>query len=81
MKKERIMIDQNLADIKAKKQIGIYYLKPIWDYYQTLKHNPSKAIPVEWKYVNGVFNALGIGTEPTLKYLMNFNDTFEAFED
>ncbi|MCH2490880.1 MAG: hypothetical protein MK211_12090 [Flavobacteriales bacterium] len=44
-------------------RIGIYYLKSIWKYYQQLRNNHSEVTKIEWKYINGVFNALGIGTE------------------
>jgi hypothetical protein len=67
-------------EITNEGRLGIYYLKSIWAYYHALKHNQNTAIAVEWKYINGVFNALGIGTEPTIKYLMGYNESFEAFE-
>jgi hypothetical protein len=72
----------NQIEIKRTKdqRIGIYYLKDIWDYYQQLKDNPAEAQNVEWNYINGVFNALGIGTEPAIKYVMNSDCSFEQFE-
>lgn len=61
-------------------RIGIYYLREIWKYYNDVRHQRSPQQPVEWKYVNGVFNTLGIGTEPTLEYLLNFSTSFDDFE-
>ena len=62
-------------------RIGLYYLKLIWQYYQQLKIDSVTTKTVDWKYINGAFNALGIGTEPTIKYLMGTNQSFEAFEN
>jgi len=67
--------------ITSEGRIGISYLKEIWCYYQQLKINPAKTKKIEWKYINGVLNVLGIGTEPTIKYLMGFNHSFEEFEN
>lgn len=75
------MLDQKETDLSKEGRIGIYFLKAIWTSYQQLKINPAKAQKVEWKYVNAVFNALGIGTEPSIKYLMGFNPSFDQFED
>jgi hypothetical protein len=75
------MVSQKDIEITNEGRLGVYYLKSIWTYYQALKHNQSTAIAVEWTYINGVFNALGIGTEPTIKYIMGHNDNFDAFED
>ena len=62
-------------------KIGIYYLVKIWNYYSELKNNVKNPEKVEWKYVNGVFNCLGVGIEPTIKYLMQYNNSFIEFED
>ena len=61
--------------------IGIYYLVKIWQYFQGLRNNHNDLEVIKWKYINGVFNALGVGTEPTIKYLMNSNRTLEKFEN
>ena len=61
-------------------KIGIYYLKKIWNYYQELKKPNGDAEEIEWKYCNGVFNTLGVGIEPTIKYLLESNEFFEDFE-
>ncbi|MFX0556478.1 phytanoyl-CoA dioxygenase family protein [Maribacter sp. CXY002] len=66
--------------MKAEGKIGIYFLKEIWDYYHGLKYSKKELQNVEWKYINGVFNTLGIGIEPTVKYLMNFSKNFDDFE-
>ena len=61
-------------------KIGIYFLKKIWSYHQELKKPTGNIEEVEWKYINGVFNTLGVGLEPTIKYLMESNGSFEDFE-
>jgi len=73
--------DQNKIKIADRGRINIHYLKEIWHYYQKLKLNSADAQIVEWKYINGVFNALGIGIEPTIKYLLSDNNSFEEFEN
>ncbi|MCW5517888.1 phytanoyl-CoA dioxygenase family protein [Muriicola sp. Z0-33] len=74
------MSKQSEIEITDCGRIGIYYLKLIWNHYQRLKTNQSEVSKLEWKYINGVFNALGIGTEPAIKYLMLSNPSFEQFE-
>lgn len=66
--------------MKKEGKIGIFFLKEIWNYYNGLKLNNPKVDSVEWKYINGVFNALGIGLEPTFQYLMHASSTFCEFE-
>ena len=66
--------------MKKEGKIGIYYLKEIWSYYHGLKNPNQPNPPIEWKYVNGVFNSLGIGIEPSLKYIMQDSKGFEDFE-
>ncbi len=61
-------------------RIGIYYLKLIWNHYQQLKASQSEVSKLEWKYINAVFNALGLGTEPTIQYLMLSTPSFDQFE-
>lgn len=75
------MSNQRELQITDCGRIGIYYLKSIWNYYQKLKTNSTELSNIEWKYINGVFNALGIGTEPTITYLMQSNDSFDKFEN
>lgn len=67
--------------MKDIERINIYYLKKIWEYHQKIKTGDIQSEKLEWKYVNGVFNALGIGTEPTLKYLLESNCSFKQFEN
>jgi len=74
------MLDQGEIKITEGGKIGLYYLKKIWHYYQQLKIHPTEVEKIEWKYINGAFNALGIGTEPTINYLMQDNSRFEQFE-
>lgn len=61
--------------------IGIFYLKKIWNYYSHLREPNLNAEEVEWKYINGVFNVLGIGIEPTIQYLTQVAPSFEEFEN
>tara|TARA_R110000744_G_scaffold119126_2_gene222294 strand:+ start:3235 stop:4242 length:1008 start_codon:yes stop_codon:yes gene_type:complete len=74
------MSNQSEIKITDCGKIGIYYLKLIWNYYEELKKNHKEIKKIDWKYMNGVFNALGLGTEPTIKYLMQSNNSFDQFE-
>ncbi len=71
------------VDIFETGKIGIYYLKRIWSFYlgQGVSDTSYTKNEVEWKYVNAVFNTLGIGLEPTIKYLFSEIPKFEEFED
>jgi len=62
-------------------KIKIYYLKLIWFYYKQLRNNAKEVPFIEWKYINAVFNTLGLGIEPTLKLLMQTDISFEQFEN
>jgi hypothetical protein len=62
-------------------EIGIYYLREIYDYFQDLRSNNSELNRIEWKFINGVFNALGVGIEPTINFLMESNTSFKDFEN
>ena len=62
-------------------KIGIYFLEDIWHYYQQQKQAANSVPAVEWNYINGVFNTLGIGLEPTIRYLLNTSQSFEDFEE
>ena len=75
------MTDQDEIRIADRGRINIHYLKEIWHYYQQIKLNSAETKTVEWKYITGVFNALDIGIEPTIKYLLNYNNSFEQFEN
>jgi hypothetical protein len=66
--------------MKTEGRIGILYLKEIWNYYNDLKQSKQAPQIVEWKYINGVFNTLGIGIEPTIKYLLSSSSSFDDFE-
>jgi len=66
--------------MRTENNIGIKYLKEIWNYYQHLKNPNSPVEKVAWKYINGVFNTLGIGIEPTVNYLMSTSESFNDFE-
>lgn len=67
--------------IKEGGSIGIYYLKKIWQYHLQLRFPETVEEKIEWKYINGVFNALGIGLEPGLQYLLGMAPSFEEFEN
>ena len=60
--------------------IGIRYLREIWSYYDSLRRNQPPPEQVDWKYTVGVFNALGIGVEPTIKYLLTECTSLADFE-
>ena len=66
--------------MKPEEKLGICYLKEIYNYYEDQKNITHHVQKVEWKYVNGVFNALGIGIEPTIQYLMGSSTSFDDFE-
>lgn len=61
--------------------IGIYYLKEIWQDYIQLGRSSQSTPSIEWKYLNGVCNALGIGLEPTIQYLLQYSPSFTEFEN
>lgn len=67
--------------MKTNSKIGIYFLEEIWNYYFALRQNNTPEQQVEWKYINGVFNVLGIGLEPTIQYLMSSCTSFQEFEE
>lgn len=61
-------------------KLGIVYLKRIWSYYLS-KPDSSNHEALDWGYTNSVFNVLGIGLEPTIRYLFSATPTFSEFED
>lgn len=73
----------NTIHYKETNKIELFYLKKIWFYYQSIaKSDPnSEEHKVDWKYINGTFNLLGIGTEPTMQFLLNETPDFEEFEE
>jgi hypothetical protein len=62
-------------------RIGIFYLKSVWNYYQGVKTGSLNLEAIEWKYINGLFNTLRLGTEPSIQYLLQENNSFEEFEN
>ncbi|MEL7249111.1 MAG: phytanoyl-CoA dioxygenase family protein [Bacteroidota bacterium] len=62
-------------------RINIYFLKEIWRHYQSLGNKNAPASILEWKYINAVFNTLGIGLEPTIRYLKAQSPSFAVFEN
>ena len=78
---QRMKPTQTEIKTTEKGRIGLYYLKAIWHYYRQLKTNPDKTETIEWKYIIGAFNTLGIGIEPTIQFLMNSNSSFDEFEN
>lgn len=62
-------------------KIGIYYLEEIWNYLRGFRNSDGDKGEIEWKYINAVFNALGVGMEPTIQYLLHSNESFEDFEN
>ena len=65
----------------SESKIGILFLKEIWQHFSELRSAKKDGANVEWRYINSVFNALGIGTEPTIQYLMTSDISFSDFED
>ncbi len=68
------------ANSTTKGRIDIRFLNEIWHFYS---HHKGQALneQVPWKYVQGVFNVLGIGIEPTIMYLMQEQPSFQEFEN
>lgn len=64
-------------------KLEIYYLKRAWSYLNFKKQGGGNEASwnVEWQYVNALFNTLGIGLEPTIKYIFSNNPSFAEFED
>lgn len=60
-------------------KIELYYLKKVWFYYHNIANSDQEKL--EWKYINAIFNLMGIGTEPTIKFLLNESPSFEEFEN
>lgn len=76
------MNKKSSISIKDGGEIGIYYLKKIWNFYAHLiQSNLKEEDVVEWKYINGVFNALSLGIEPTIQYLTQASPSFQEFEN
>lgn len=63
------MDNPNLNDQVKGGKIGIVYLKEIWLYYNELRTSNPSSQEVKWKYINGVFHALGL--EPTIQYKLS----------
>ena len=75
-----------IIQVKSKKnegrrKIGIYFLKEIWDHCISSRDSSRETTQIEWKYLNGVFNTLGIGLEPTIEYVVGYSPSFSEFED
>jgi hypothetical protein len=61
--------------------IGLFYLKRIWAFYRLLKQGaPPVTACVEWRYTNAAFEVLGVGLEPTIKFLFQGDPSFAEFE-
>ncbi len=71
------------ADVIVERPSGlikIYFLKEAWQYCKNFRMENASSRPLDWKYFNAVFNTLGLGLEPTLRYFQAASPTFEAFE-
>lgn len=63
-------------------KLGIAYLKEIWTSTKLQKEGRSSEQSIlKHNYVTAVFDALGVGLEPTYQYLFNESPSFEQFED
>ncbi|MBL4705241.1 MAG: hypothetical protein JKY54_12020 [Flavobacteriales bacterium] len=72
----------SISEIDEKGKIGIAYLKRIWSHAILEKGGSSSAKHLtHHNYVSAVFDALGIGMEPTYQFLFTESPSFEAFED
>lgn len=72
---------QNSNTIESEK-IGISYLKQIWSTTMLQKKGiVDEELNLKHNYVSAVFDALGIGIEPTYQYLFNADPSFVEFED
>jgi hypothetical protein len=65
---------------KSQNRLGIKCLKEIWQHYQDIRLFGTPKQPVEWKYISGLCNALGLGLEPTIQQLMQSSGSFDVFE-
>lgn len=72
-------------ELAAKEELsssGICYLRRLWDLVNNLKQGRlEQQYKAEEAFIWATFDALGLGLEPTLKYLMTQATTFEAFEN
>ena len=75
-------MNMTTIDYRDTGKTGVYYLKKIWFHYQCLRNGEStEQTQVHWNYINATLNLLGLGTEPTMKYLIGEAPNFETFED
>jgi hypothetical protein len=74
------MNESSDIEIEEGGEIGVFYLKKIWSYYQHFLQPNIEAEEIEWKYINGVFNTLGLGIEPTIRYLTQESPSFDHFQ-
>ncbi len=70
-----------LANPEEVGKIGLYYLKTVWTHFKLQMTSNINSSRLDWKYINAVFNALGIGLEPTMRYFYMENPSFDEFED
>ncbi|MCD2260920.1 phytanoyl-CoA dioxygenase family protein [Psychroserpens luteolus] len=78
------MIKKHISMAKEQEQgkLGIAYLKTIWTSIMLQKEGVvNESIQLKHNYVTAVFDALGIGLEPTYKYVFESSPSFEQFED
>ena len=78
MKKQKIHISNEQEHGK----LGISYLKKIWSSTMLQKRGmEDEKTQLLQNYVSAVFDALGIGIEPTYQFLFQESPSFESFED
>ncbi|WP_299278292.1 phytanoyl-CoA dioxygenase family protein [uncultured Psychroserpens sp.] len=78
MKKKQTKISK----VQEQGTLGIAYLKTIWSSTILKKQGiQNKNIELKHNYVTAVFDALGIGIEPTFKYIYEQSPSFESFEN
>lgn len=63
-------------------KLGISYLKQIWSSTRLQKKGlADEKTQLGHNYVSAVFDALGVGIEPTYQYLFRESPSFDKFED
>ena len=78
MKDKQIQISNE----QEKGKLGIAYLKHLWSSILLEKQGViNEGTHLKYNCVSAVFDALGIGIEPTYQFLYQEAPTFEAFED
>ena len=72
----------SIASEQEQGKLEIDYLKTIWSFIMLQKDGVQiDGFTLKHNYVTAVFDALGIGLEPTYKYVYEHSPSFDTFED